>query len=253
MIQLTYIPDVMKQNEAKHMDEISNQFSRLKAMMDIQAKKNSTIPISNIITMGNKQLPYLVTIPSRGTISIIDNDTTTNGIKINDDINKFYKLTSIKYESNNIYFVPQTYILEGGGVIIKQPEGNPVMWEDPTLNATLVRDGSVTKVKIYLTIPLIICEDKNYHISGLDFCYVRTNYSYDLSEEKIFYDVDNITIFSEYSCAWFNFTDNSFEKNVKENINCIPPSPGSNYFRIKKVNTTIDLKLRINYIYVKLN
>jgi len=256
MIQLTYIPEIMEQNEAKHMDEVSNQFSRLKAMIDIQAKQNTTIPISNIITMGNRQLPYLVTMPSRGDISLIDNDTTNSKINItNGSININYPLTSIKYESNNLYFVPQTYILEGGGVIIKQPEGNPVMWENPPFNATPIRDhnGHVTIIEMHFDIPVFICEDENDKTSGLDFCYVRTNYSDELSDDdwNYMFNISNINISSEYSYAWFSFVNTSFEKDVRENITFYQKS---NYVRIeKKDDIRIDMYYRKNCIYARLD
>ena len=34
-IQLVYIPDIMEQREADHMDQVDNQFSHLKSVIDL--------------------------------------------------------------------------------------------------------------------------------------------------------------------------------------------------------------------------
>lgn len=253
MIQLNYIPEIMQQNEADHMDEISNQFSRLKAMMEIQAKEKTEIPLSNIITLGNSELPYLVSLPSRGYISVIGEGDTDYEIKINDVIT--YPLTSIKYESHNLYFVKQTYILEAGGVIIKQPEGNPVMWADPPLNATAIRDpsGHVVRIEIRFDIPVIICDNENYQSSGLDFCYVRTNYSDELSDNDWIYltDIDSVNISSEYSHAWYNYINKAFEKDVKNNITYYQ---GPSYTAIEdKGSISLDIYYRKSCIYARVD
>ena len=251
MIQLTYIPEIMEQKESDHMDEISNQFSRLKAMMDIQAKEKTDIPISTLITLGSNDLSYFVTAPAHGELSIIDNDDTTYEIKINDEIN--YELTSIKYEARNLYFVPQTYVLEGGGIIIKQPRGKPVMWADPSLNATPIRNtyGDVTNIEMYFEIPVIVC-NKDNNIGGFGDCYIRTNYSDKHSDNSWNYlsDVLSINISTKYPNAWYSFFNRSFEKDVKNNITFYK---GSEHATIEKNNIEIDLYYRKTCIYAKVD
>jgi len=60
-IQLVYIPQVMNQREADHMDVVSNQFSSMKAMIDLQSMTEKDVPISSPITLGSRELPYFVT------------------------------------------------------------------------------------------------------------------------------------------------------------------------------------------------
>ena len=252
MIQLTYIPEVMKQKEADHMDEISNQFSRLKAMMDIQAQEQTNIPISTLITLGSSDLPYFVSAPSTGTIDIIDLEETESSIVINDLIS--IELTNINFDSNNIYFIPQKYILEGGGIIIKQPQGSPVMWADPSFNATPTRNanGQVTSIDMYFDIPLIKCSGTK-NIGGLDSFNIITNYSDDLSDADWTYlsDISSINITTEYPKAWYNFTNSSFEKDVKNNIT-INQQP--EHVRIEKKGLIeINLYYRKKCIYARID
>ncbi|HVQ00796.1 MAG TPA: hypothetical protein VMT57_04715 [Candidatus Thermoplasmatota archaeon] len=68
VIQLVYIPQVMEQREADHMDQISNQVSILKSMMDLQGITSSSAPISSMITLGSKELPYFITVKAYGTL-----------------------------------------------------------------------------------------------------------------------------------------------------------------------------------------
>ena len=72
IIQLSYIPQIMEQREAEHMDQVSNQFSSLKSMIELQAITNSSAPISTMITLGSKELPYFITARSYGEISTVD-------------------------------------------------------------------------------------------------------------------------------------------------------------------------------------
>lgn len=255
MIQLLYIPEMMEQKESDHMDEISNQFSRLKAMMDIQAKEQSDIPISSLIILGSNKLPYFVSAPAQGELTIIDNDDTTYEIKINAATSKNYNLTSIKYEAHNLYFVPQMYVLEGGGIIIKQHKGKSVMWVDPSLNATPIMDqnGQVTSIEMYFDIPVIVCNSGNDNIGGFGHCYVRTNYSNDLSDNDWTYlsDISNITISTEYPNAWYSFFNQSFEKDVKNNITFYK---GAGYTTIEKQGIIeIDLYFRKTCIHAEVD
>ena len=249
-IQLIYVPEIMEQKEADHMDEISNQFSRLKAMIDIQSKEKTNIPISNIVTLGSKELPYFVTLPKSGTISIIDKDETESEIRIsNESSYETFELTSIKYQANNLYFVPQSYIYEAGGIIIKQPEGQSIMWLEPSLNVTPIKNqnGYVTDIDIYFDVPVIFCEYGDSNIGGLDNYYVQTNYSVELSDDdwNFWSNILSINISTEYPNAWFEFFQ-SLDKDVKNNVTI---SKGLDYVTLEKTSKTINLYYRKSCIF----
>jgi len=119
-IQLTYIPQIMNDRESEHMDQVSNQFSYLKAMIEIQSITQSDVVISSPITLGSTELPYFITAWATGEITI-PNDKFK--ITVNPGLAATY-LGSIKYEAKNSYFIDQTYILEAGGVVLIQPDGS---------------------------------------------------------------------------------------------------------------------------------
>ena len=131
-IQLVYIPQMMEQRESDHMDDVENQFSYLKSVIDLQSMVKEDVPISSPITLGSRELPYFVTARAFGQLDIIDIDRTDSKIATDPWMGFPYAnipLTSIKYKAHNSYFVDQTYVLEGGCVIVKQPDGETVKIE----------------------------------------------------------------------------------------------------------------------------
>ena len=66
IIQLNYIPQVMNQKEADHMDQVFNQMSSLKSMIDLQAMTQSSTPISSMITLSSSGLGRAKPIRSGG-------------------------------------------------------------------------------------------------------------------------------------------------------------------------------------------
>ena len=168
-IQLVYIPQIMEQREAEHMDDVSNQFSTLKSMIDLQAITQSEAPISSLITLGSRELPYFITAKAFGEVLIEDSDDWN----INIDYGAFkYDLTSITFIAYNSYFVDQTYALEGGGILVKQTDGKSVMRADPSI---AVVNGSDIDIKFNL--PIFISYPSKNSTFGYGKCVIRTNYS----------------------------------------------------------------------------
>jgi len=83
-IQLYYIPEIMEDKEATHMDQVSQQFSQLKSVIDIQStmgvineenpnpKYVAYTSISSPLTLGSRELPYFVSSSSPGQVNLID-------------------------------------------------------------------------------------------------------------------------------------------------------------------------------------
>lgn len=186
MIQLQYIPQIMEQREADHMDQVSNQFAYLKSLIDIQAVTGSLgteaplayVPMNAQLTLGSGQLPYFVTAPAAGEIQVDDNVQSyiTTGpypLFCGGKSNNTFSLAGLRYDADNSYFIDQTYILEGGGIILSQPLGKSVMRADPCISVeTLLNE---IKVRIYL--PRIIGYAGKNSTSGIGQCFIRTNYS----------------------------------------------------------------------------
>ena len=121
IIQLTYVPEIMEQKESDHMDEVSNQFSQLKSVIEIQSMMGAMdtgepityTPMSSPITMGSKELPYLISARSYGQVDLTDKDDAGD-FKINiqpapADFPTGIPLTSLEYSATNFYYPSQEY------------------------------------------------------------------------------------------------------------------------------------------------
>ena len=233
IIQLEYIPDVMEQREAEHMDEVSNQFSYLKSMIDIQSITESDVPIFSIITLGSRPLPYFITVGASGQLSIINSGDSSIAI----DHGNVTTLTSVKYEAFNSYFVDQMYVLEGGGIIVMQPDGESVMRVDPAVSMTT--GGG--EVNINFDFPVFIDIPGKNSTSGSGKCFIRTNYS--SSETQPFTTVSSIKIYTDYPNAW-----NESLYNLLGGAVII--SQESNYVEITRKNEDDDINVEIKEIYI---
>jgi len=242
MIQLIYIPDIMEQREAEHMDQVSNQFSTIKSMMEMQAITNSSAPISTMLTLGSRELPYFITARSFGEASVQDSSESSISIDgANPGDQYFYELTAIKYQASNAYFVDQTYILEGGGIIIEQSNGEPVMRVDPSIT---VENGSIIKIRFNL--PIVVGIPGKNLTSGFGKCFIRTNWSEGSTDIIESVGVDTINISTQYPNAW----NESLYGMLRDNVNY---DEGESYVKISKIDLRpIYLYLDYYYIYVQI-
>lgn len=195
-IQLQYIPQIMEERESEHMDVVANQFSILNTVINMQSMTQSDMPVFSIVTLGSKELPYLITGPAMGELSIPQEENMAiSGFSENSSIN-LSNLSSIKFTSHNLYFVNQVYVIEAGAIIVKQPNGNPVMRADPSLSAK--NENNIITLKFF--IPNIIGTPGKNSTSGYGRCFVRTVY---LNNRSLFMaDIKNIRIDTKYPEAW---------------------------------------------------
>ena len=210
MIQLYYVPEMMEQREADHMDQVSNQFAQLKSIIETQAMMGSMetgepityTPMSSPITLGSKELPYFVSARSYGQIDLIDIETAdTHKINIQPapgDFPNGIPLTSIKYEAENFYFVDQTYILEGGGIILKQSDGE-VMRVNPGI--VVENNSDFMNIKIKYFIPLYKGVPGKKIWADYKECYVYTNFTKHYTHSGT---ATLVHIYTDYPNAWFD-------------------------------------------------
>ncbi|MEM4258806.1 MAG: hypothetical protein QXL17_06625 [Candidatus Thermoplasmatota archaeon] len=236
VIQLQYIPQVMEQREAEHMDQISNQFATLKSMIDLQAITNSSAPISTMITLGSRELPYFVTVGSSGTLRTYE----YNDSYLNISYNYFVcPLTSIQYESENYYFIDQSYILEGGGIIVAQASGEPVMRVDPSIHVV----NRTNDLDIYWTLPIIKGISGKNMTSGNGKCFIRTNWS--KGQVVSIPDANSIYIRTRYPNAWYEAMQSRLSSNVQYDV-------GTTYLEITEKTKRINVYLSYYYIYTQI-
>lgn len=208
IIQLSYVPEIMEQKESDHMDQVSNQFSQIKSVIEIQSMMGTMdtgepityTPMSSPITMGSKELPYLISARSYGQVDLIDLDDAGNH-KINiqpapADFPTGIPLTSLIYSATNFYYPSQKYILEGGGIILQQSD-DEVMRIHPSMNVENRSDLGYIKINYFIPLFNGVSGRKSY--GGSQDCYVYTNYTkyYTHSGNAVF-----IHIYTDYIDAW---------------------------------------------------
>jgi len=239
-IQLVYIPQMMEQRESDHMDDLENQFSYLKSVIDLQSMVKEDVPISSPITLGSRELPYFVTARAFGQLDIIGKDRADAYI-LTDFLN--VTLTSIKYEAYNSYFTDQTYALEGGCVIVKQPDGETVKTE-----AGITIKNESTEIKIYFNLPVIEGVSGKNSTSGYKNCFIRTNYS-DRNPIPGGH-ASFIKIYTDYLDAWNESLNKLLEKEVENGYIIIEKRPigSEKYVSITPGIKSIYLELTLTYI-----
>lgn len=214
-IQLVYVPEFMEQREVDHMDVVENQFSYLKSIIDLQASIKETVPISSPITLGSRELPYLVTARAFGQLDIVD----WTDSKIDTDFVSNIALTSITFQSANAYFIDQEYILEGGGVFVKQYNGESSRVE-PSIS--YIVQTVPNQVSISWTLPEFFSIAGKNSTSGYKGCYIRSNYSSDTTHQG---STTYIRIYSEYLNAWNNTLQQIFSDPIDSGYLSIEKKP----------------------------
>ncbi len=210
LIQTVYIPKWMEQTEADHMEQVADQFSQLKFAIDTQSilgqqsQSDTLMPISTSITLGNKEMPFLMSSRSYGSLEISPDKFI---IKVTNDTIESppqYSLGVIKYSSVNSYFLNQEYIFEAGALILSQSEGN-TMSIRPAFSICEVKD-----INISFTIINITTIGEKQSISGYGNYPIQTKYS---DSNPVTYvsidDVSNIEITTDYPNSWSKFIKNT--------------------------------------------
>jgi hypothetical protein len=250
VVQLTYIPQVMEQRESEHMDTVSNQISSLKSMIDLQGMTKSSAPISSMITLGSRELPYFVTVKAFGEVSA-KGDPAYKIMLLPPPGNLpsgVIPLTSIQYVADNSYFVDQTYILEGGGLIVQQPDGDPVMRADPSISST----NNTNSISINFDLTHVLASPGKNFSSGEGSCFIRTNYSSNRTYFDTIQPGGHIRIYTQYLHAWnesFHNLLGIYAKNGYININI---SSTKDYLEITPGSKYIVIQLNVIDIYVQI-
>ncbi|MFH1013365.1 MAG: hypothetical protein V1769_02515 [Thermoplasmatota archaeon] len=207
MIQTAYIPQWLEESEATHMDEVSNEFTRLKYALDIQSLVNDSTSVSTFISLGIKEIPVFNTGRTFDDLRIID-DAFYMTIERNGTAEvKEFSSDSIVFTSKNSYFVNQKYIYEGGALILQQDPTN-ILYGNPNIKVT---EYNFSLSLVLVNISVVSGSDAvsgygNYPI----YTEVQSNEFYNYSWcWDLFENVTNITIFSSYPHAWYTAFNSS--------------------------------------------
>ena len=213
MVQMVYVPQWMKEKEAEHMDQVANQFLQLKSSVDtLSVSEQKYKMITNPITLGSREMPFFSSNRAYGTLDILPNDYE---ISIeNSEKSVVLSLGSIKYSSQNSYYISQSYTYENGALILSQT-GRDLMSIKPGFFVTENNELVLNLVK------LSDARQKNT-VSGYGTYSLQTRF---LSCEKLdIYYAESITILSSHKEAWKQFlyeflpTD-TFDYTITDTVN----------------------------------
>lgn len=194
-VQTVYVPQWMKEKEAEHMDQVATQFSQLKFAIDTLAVSDRGYSvISSPITLGNKEMPFLTSIRSYGSLEILPNDCRITVTDSNDE-SISYLLGSIRYKSENSYYLDQSYIYENGALILSQNPGD-VLSVSPAFSVVDDEDLSFNVIKLMLS-------GEKTSASGYGTYPLQTKLS--SSTSSMIYHLKQITIYTLYNLTWSNF------------------------------------------------
>lgn len=196
IVQTTYIPKIMEQREAEHMDKVAEQFSSLTSVIDGQAAdEKKGIPIATSVTLGSRELPFLVSSKSFGALEILENSCTIT-IK-NQTTTNTYPIGTITYSSANAYYLDQSYTYETGAMIVSQTPGNLMMIPPDYI---IDYDG-VTDVNISFNVVNISGVQQKMMAAGFGTYPIQTDFQ-EISTQINFTDVQNLTITTRFPNAW---------------------------------------------------
>ena len=204
LVQTIYVPKVMEQRESEHMDKVAEQFTYLTSVIDEQAADRTTsIPIATSITLGSKELPYMMSIKAFGSLEIKDKARSITVISPSEI--KTFPIGIITYSSTNAYFLDQTYTYEAGAMIVSQTsEGNLMMVRPNFFVAYNIIDDTLD---ITFDVVNISSVGEKTIAAGYGTYPIQTEY--DTISYKNITNANSINITTPNSNAWFLYINQS--------------------------------------------
>lgn len=206
LMQTVYVPNIMEHREAEHMDLVADQFTRLKSAIDNQvSSKNQGVPVATSITLGSKELPYLLTVRAFGTIEVLSDELCFGLTYGEDDENLSRSVGILKYSSANGYFLDQSYIYEAGTVIVAQESGN-MMLIRPSLSVSRVQ----TNVTFLFDLVNVSAIGEKMQATGFGTYPIQTEF--DSLESINISDVKSFYISTDFPNAWRLYLEDMFSR-----------------------------------------
>ena len=211
VIQTQYVPKWMEEREADHMNELADQFAQLKYAIDIHAlSEEENTPISTTITLGSKEMPYLMSVRAHGNIEILQNDCD---ITIQNETNNYiFEPGTIKYSSFNSYYINQDYIYECGALVLNQASGNTTFIKPSFSVGYRTLDNYTIYFKL-VNISSIGNKVRSVHGSGpapIQTEYEDTDNTY--NDPNFIKNVTALFINTSYTNAWRSFINKTLTK-----------------------------------------
>ncbi len=198
ILRTLYVPNWLNQKEAQHMNDVENQFTELKYMLDVASLYDRNLVISNYVTLGSEELPFFNTGRTFDNLGVSSGDFRMNISNATDSFS--FSMNDIFFSSQNNYFVNQVLRLEAGALILSQAPDS-ILLGQPVMSITNFTNVSITLL----------------NFSGLEGTEFVSGYgtyviSNELSERDAFRmcNLTSINITTSYPEAWRDFFNNSY-------------------------------------------
>ncbi len=241
IIQSVYVPQWLEQKEADHMHLVSYQFAQFKQSLDILSIIDQKNSISNYITLGTSEIPIFGTGKTYDNLNILSNNCYIN---LSNNTNSYnFSLGTIKFSSENSYFVDQSFIYEAGAIILSQSGGN-ILNGRPSFFVSNFTNISFNIVNISS-----IRGKENAGGYGTYSLYTEYNNSTSYSIKNLTY----INITTSYNNSWYTFfNDPSVNNSLPDfDINISTLDDKFCLISVKFKNTLPDLMLKVSEISVQ--
>lgn len=198
IIQTVYVPKWMEERESEHMEKVADQFSQLKFAFDALSVTEQDIPMTTSITLGSKELGFLMSSKAYGSLAILDlGEEYKITLSDWDGNDNSTPLPILKYSSKNAYYLDQSHIYEAGAVILSQARGD-VISIPPSFSVE--KTGSVNITFHVVRIDPI---GEKIEVGGYGTYPVRTEYIN--SSTKIIPSLKNLSIETNYPEVWHSY------------------------------------------------
>ena len=209
IIQVSYVPQWVESEEAKHMETLSTQFAQLKSILDFQSLVDTETSFTNYITLGRNEIPILEPHRSFGTLQILSNQTK---VKIEDKNNNNNSFASggIHFTSDHSVFIDQTYIIEAGCFIMVQSEIDGIKGSPQIVISANSNNISI----VFINISRVNGRD---YIGGLRTYPIVTEVI-EITDYVAYDNITNLTLFTDYTRAWYYMFNDSLRNRLPVHV-----------------------------------
>jgi len=200
LVNSSYVPQWIEEEEAKHMTLVHNQFADLKHSLDMQSLTNEKTAISTYITLSRNEIPFFDEWRSNSKLQLLSNSSSII-FESNTSSNTSITSSAIAFYSKNTYFVNQIFVYEMGTYLLAQQDSSVMKGRPSIIVEEYGNNISITIVNIS-------------GISGKTFA--AGNGAYPIytevisdPEDTIKYNVTGITVYTSFPNAWHKAFNNS--------------------------------------------
>lgn len=262
VINVTYIPEMKTSAEFDHMGNVYEDMSRIKSNSDLMAVAMAVddeifFSMDMPVRMGGGHIPIIGRERSSGSLVLNDEDVEVRVTAYNssNDISYEYvmpDLGSLRYNSNNRYFMDQSFVLENGALFVVQ--GNrDLMKLAPSMRVDKVANSSLS---IRMSAIGLFGNRGSVTSNDVEYARMESNSSKVLFNNDMFVNNVTIDVKTSYASSWAeHFTgiaskaglSSPVDYEVKTNSN----SASVSFYT--GANDSIDLYLQEHTIDTRLN